>query len=190
MKITVHKCSIFDKQNRIPMKKSDLNPIEFNEYYGRYINKLNDNAELIESFEFGKRSVLDFFGSLPQEKLDYCYEPEKWSIKEVLQHLIDTERVFMYRCLRIARNDRTPLAGFDQNTYIEPSNAKNKSVNDLLNEFRINRENSIVLLKSLSNDNLKHIGNASNHNLSARAAAFIIPGHDIWHMEIVKERYL
>lgn len=172
------------------MKKSDLNPEEFNEYYGLYINKLNDDIKLIDAYENGKLNVVDFFDSISEEKLDYRYAPEKWSVKEILQHLIDTERIFLYRCLRIARNDKTPLAGFDQNTYIEPSGASQKSTDELLNEFKINRENSMALLKSLSDDNFKCIGNASGHNLSARAAAFIIPGHDIWHMEIVKERYL
>ncbi len=172
------------------MKVSDLNPNEFNEYYGRYLDKLPSETSLIDGYEIGKENVIDFFENIPVEKLDYKYAPEKWSVKEVFQHLIDTERVFIYRCLRIARNDKTPLAGFDQNIYIEPSGASNKSINDLLNEFKVNRDNSITLLKSLTDDNLKFIGNASDFDLSARAAAFIIPGHDIWHIEIVKERYL
>lgn len=172
------------------MKRSELKPSEFNPYYGNYINKLSEHIDLISSYEEGKSFVVNFFNSIPQEKLDFRYEPNKWSIKELLQHLIDTERIFMYRCLRIARNDQTPLAGFDQNIYIEPSNAKDKSIKDLMNEFRINRDNSIVLLKSLTDTNLKNIGNASGSDLSARAAAFIIPGHDIWHIEIIKERYL
>ena len=172
------------------MKRTDLKPNEFNEYYERYIQKLTDTIELIESFEYGKQKVMEFFNSIPEEKLNYRYEPKKSSIMDVLQHLIDTERVFMYRCLRIARNDSTPLAGFDQNEYIVPSGASKKTKDELLNEFKINRENSVALLKSLSDENLKFIGNASGSDLSARAAAFIIPGHDIWHMEVIKESYL
>lgn len=172
------------------MKRTDLNPNEFSDYYGRYIQKLTENGELIESFERGKQKVIEFISAIPENKLDYSYEPNKWSIKEVLQHLIDTERIFMYRCLRIARNDSTPLAGFDQNEYIAPSGASMKTRVELLNEFKTNRENSIALLEGLSDENLKFIGKASGSELSARAAAFIIPGHDIWHMEIIKERYL
>ena len=188
--MAVHKTSTFGELNLISMKKSALDPIEFNEYYGLYIHKLADDTDLIEAYETGKQKVIDFFKGIPESKLNYRYETEKWSVKEVLQHLIDTERIFMYRCLRVARNDKTALAGFDQNIYIEPSGAANKTIDALLNEFEINRTNSIELLKSLSEEHLKYIGSASGFDLSARAAAFIIPGHDIWHMEIVKERYL
>ena len=80
--------------------------------------------------------------------------PGKWCIKEILQHLIDTERIFMYRCFRIARNDKTALAGFDQNIYVDPSSAVNKSIEILLDEFRVVRESSISLLNSLSDENL------------------------------------
>ncbi|MDC1162182.1 DinB family protein, partial [Tenacibaculum sp.] len=113
-----------------------------------------------------------------------------WSIKEVLQHLIDTERIFMYRCFRIARKDSTSLAGFDQNIYIEPSGAANKSIPNLLEEFRINRDNSISILQSLSEENLSFIGNSNDSKMSARAAAFVIPGHDVWHINVINEKYL
>lgn len=172
------------------MKITDLKPSEFNEYYGLYINKLSPQATLLEAYTTGGERLLEFFTAIPKDKLDFRYEPGKWSIKEILQHLIDTERIFMYRCLRIARKDLTPLAGFDQNNYIEPSGAGSKTIDSLLVEFKINRENSIALLKSIPEAHLTIIGNASGHDLSARAAAFIIPGHDIWHMEIINERYL
>lgn len=172
------------------MTKLDLSPKEFDEYYLRYIDKVSKNTSLRKGVRDGKKTVIDFFTSIPSEKLTYRYQPEKWSIKEVLQHLIDTERIFMYRCFRIARKDVTPLAGFDQNTYITPSEADKKSLGDLLNEFIINRNNSIALLNSLSDENLQHIGNSNGSDMSARAAAFTILGHDIWHMEIIKERYL
>jgi len=172
------------------MKKSELASTEYNEYYARYINNLEENVNLFDSYETGKHYVTEFFKSIPKEKLEYRYEPNKWSIKEILQHLIDTERIFLYRCFRIARHDKTALAGFDQDIYIEPSGANAKTIDDLIHEFTINRENSITLLKSLSSDNFKQIGNASNNDISARAAAFIIPGHDIWHIDVIKERYL
>jgi len=172
------------------MKRSELTAKEFNPYYNIYINKLPEDINLIDSYVSGKKYVVDFFESLPKTKLMHRYQPEKWSVKEILQHLIDTERIFLYRCFRIARHDKTALAGFDQNTYNEPSGADEKSIDDLLLEFTINRDNSIALLKSISSEHLKHIGNASDNDLSARAAAFIIPGHDIWHIDVIKERYL
>ena len=172
------------------MIKSDLDQTEFNAYYAQYLDKLPVNTNLMESFAQGKKTVIEFFRSIPSNKLEYRYESDKWSVKEILQHLIDTERIFLHRCFRIARNDRTPLTGFDQNAYVEPSGADQKSIDELLDEFSVNRDHSIILLKSLSDENLKFTGNASGYDLSARAAAFIIPGHDLWHIDIIKERYL
>ena len=96
----------------------------------------------------------------------------------------------MYRCFRIARRDATALAGYDQDIYNAPSNANQKKFEQLLNEFIINRNNSIAILQSLTNDDLCFIGNSSGAKLSARAAAFIIIGHDIWHTEVIKQKYL
>lgn len=172
------------------MKKQEVILDEFDIYYQRYIDKLTDETELINGFIDGKLNVISFIKSIPVEKLDYRYQPEKWSIKEILQHLIDTERIFMYRCFRIARKDSTPLAGYDQDIYNEPSNAKDKSISLLLNEFTNNRNNSIALLQSLQPEDLCFIGKASGGKMSARAAAFICIGHDIWHMEVIKNKYL
>ncbi|PQJ77676.1 DinB family protein [Polaribacter porphyrae] len=172
------------------MKKQELNPKEFDIYYKRYIDKLDNETELIEGFIDGKATLISFLKSIPENKLHFRYLPEKWSIKEILQHLIDTERIFMYRCFRIARKDTTALAGYDQEIYIQPSNADKKSLDDLINEFIINRNNSIALLQSLSTDDLSFIGNANGGKMSARAAAFIIIGHDIWHTEVIREKYL
>lgn len=172
------------------MIKSELQPSEFNEYYNRYIDKLPDETELINGFINGKNEVISFFDSISEEKLEYRYQPEKWTIKEVFQHLIDTERIFMYRCFRIARNDKTNIEGFEQDDYIIPSEANTKSREDLLEEFRINRENSIMILKSISEKNLNFIGVSNGGIMSARSAAFTILGHDIWHLEVIQNKYL
>ncbi len=172
------------------MTKLDLKPSEFDNYYARYIDKLANETKLREGFEVGKHTLINFFTSIPTDKLTHRYQPEKWSIKEVLQHLIDTERIFMYRCFRIARRDTTALAGFDQNIYIKPSGATNKSIESLLSEFTINRANSISILNSLTDDDLTFLGNSNGGAMSARAAAFTIIGHDIWHMEVIQHKYL
>lgn len=172
------------------MTKLDLNPSEYDDYYLRYINKLSNKTELRKGFEIGKENLIEFFRSIQKEKLTYRYQPGKWSVKEVLQHLIDTERIFMYRCFRIARRDNTALAGYDQNQYIIPSKANNKSLESLLNEFALNRNNSISLLNNLTDEDLCFIGYSNGNAMSARAAAFTIIGHDIWHMEIIDNKYL
>jgi len=172
------------------MTIKDLEETEFDSYYGRYINKLSDKVKLRQGFEIGKTTVTQFFESIDGEKLNYRYAPKKWSIKEILQHLIDTERIFMYRCFRIARNDETSLAGFNQNIYVAPSNADSKAIETLIDEFASVRQSSITLLNSLSDENLKFIGLSNEAPMSARAAAFTIIGHDIWHMDVIKEKYL
>ncbi|MFK7747753.1 MAG: DinB family protein [Kordia sp.] len=172
------------------MIKSDVHSSEFDTYYTRYIDKLADKTELIKGFETGKQHLINFFESIPEDKLTFRYQPNKWSIKEILQHLIDTERIFMYRCFRIARRDPTALAGYDQNIYVDPSQADDKSIEGLLDEFTINRNNSISLLSSFTDEDLSFIGNSNGGVLSARAAAFIIIGHDIWHTEVITNKYL
>ncbi|MCI2229617.1 DinB family protein [Polaribacter sp. MSW13] len=172
------------------MTKKDLNPTEYNEYYARYINTIPDDTTLKKGFEEDKKRVVDFFSSIPEEKLSYRYQPQKWTIKELLQHIIDTERIFMYRFLRIVRKDKTALTGFDQDIYIKPSGANNKSLEELIHEFTSTRLYSINLINSISNENLMNLGTASDTTISARACAFILLGHSIWHIEIIKERYL
>ncbi|WP_435262752.1 DinB family protein [Tenacibaculum sp. nBUS_03] len=172
------------------MTTQDLLKTEYDEYYSRYISKVSKSTSLIKGFENDRNMVVDFFSSVPNNKLDYRYQPEKWTIKEVLQHIIDTERIFLYRFLRISRNDKTALAGFDQDTYIDPSMANKKSLEELINEFNSTRLYSMNLIQSISYENLKNIGIASNSTISARACAFILLGHSIWHIEVIKERYL
>ena len=172
------------------MTKLDLTSNEFDPYFWKYIDKLSEAVFLRDSFRIGKDKVTQFFKSIPYEKHDFTYQKGKWTCKEVLQHLVDTERIFQYRCFRIARNDKTALAGYDQNEYVEPSLAQHKTMEELISEFIAVRDSSISFLKSISNESLKNVGVASNGNMSARAAAFIITGHEIWHLEILKERYL
>ena len=172
------------------MKKLDVKTTEFNSYYQRYIDKLSNSTELRSTLVSGKHKVMTFFKTIPSDKLSYKYDKDKWTVKEVFQHIIDTERIFIYRCLRIARKDNTPLSGFDQNIYIEPSGANQKLIEDLLNEYETTRNNSIAIVNSLTDEDLCFIGKASGNNLSARAAAFIILGHDSWHIDVLKDNYL
>jgi len=134
--------------------------------------------------------VTDFFLSIPEKKWNKTYAEGKWTIKEIFQHLIDTERIFQYRCFRISRYDTAPLIGFNQDAYVEPSQAKHKTMGALVEEFNTVRLSFITLLYSLSDEDLKFVGNVSSFSTSCRAAAFIVLGHYIWHINIIKERYL
>jgi len=168
---------------------SQLKEEEYNPYYGIYIAK----AELVnipEGLQKGREEFIAFVQSIPEEKLTYAYADEKWTIAEVLQHIIDTERIFSYRALCFARNDNTPLAGFDQDEYVPNSNANTYSKEDLIADFEAVRNSSITLFKSFTKEMLQRIGEASNSPMSTRAAGYILAGHQKHHLDVIKERYL
>jgi len=163
---------------------------EYNPYYQPYIDK----AEISQSFGDALTSngllTHDFYKAIPKNKLDYVYEKGKWTIKEILLHLIDAERVFAYRALRISRQDKTELAGFDQDDYVTTGNAVNRSIESLISEYKSVRQSTISLFNSFSDNDLKAIGTASGSIVSVRAIGHIIIGHENHHRQIIEERYL
>ncbi|MFD2917742.1 DinB family protein [Psychroserpens luteus] len=171
------------------MTKEDLAIDEYNPYYQQYIQKAGD-ATISEGLKENGDATIAFLESIPEEKLEYRYEEGKWTIKEIIQHLIDTERVFTYRALCIARKDKTLFPGYDQDEYAVNCEANNRSMYSLMNEYKTVRLASIILFESFSSEMLKQIGIASNSNLSPRAVVFITIGHENHHCEIIKERYL
>ncbi|KZS42153.1 damage-inducible protein DinB [Aquimarina aggregata] len=162
---------------------------EYNPYYGTYISKAS-HADIVEGLQSGKKEFTDFVNAIPLEKWSYAYADGKWSVAEVLQHLIDTERIFSYRALRFARNDKTPIVGFDQDNYVPYSNANNYSKEDILSDFEAMRNSSIALFRSFTDEMLGMIGEASGSPMSARAAGYILLGHQVHHFEVIEERYL
>ncbi|MEO1655428.1 MAG: DinB family protein [Bacteroidota bacterium] len=172
------------------MKLSELQPGEYADYYAQYLAMLDPQIELLSGLEKSKETVGAFFKEIPLDKQGFRYEAGKWSIKEVFQHLIDSERIFMHRCFRIGRLDATPLPGFEQNDYIIPSGADQKSLENLLEEFHTSRDFGIALVKSLSPEALAQKGTASEFPVTARGAAFTVLGHEQWHLKIIRERYL
>lgn len=171
------------------MKTSQLSDSEYADYYSNYIKKA-ESDELIPGLSSSLSSVIAFFKAIPEEKLEYSYDVGKWSIKDIIQHLIDTERVFAYRALRFAREDKTTLPGFEQNTYGITANANNRSREELLKEYQLVRESSIMLFKSFNEETLKIIGVASSSDMSVRAIGFVIIGHEKHHCQVIQERYL
>jgi uncharacterized protein (TIGR03083 family) len=147
---------------------------------GLRLQHLQDNLEALEKLVAG---LSDAQLSTP------CAEGE-WTIKEILVHIIDTERVFAYRALRFARNDATPLSPFEQDDYVANSGANTRSLDDILAELRAVRAASIALFKSLSEEALTRSGIASGYRLSVRAVAYLIAGHEQHHVKSIKENYL
>ena len=171
------------------MKSNQLPTNEYPVFYKTYIQELEE-VELIEEMEICLHEFIKFVQNIPMDKFDYQYEEGKWTIKEIIQHLIDTERVFSYRALRISRNDKTPLPGFDENEYVANSNGKERSLQSLLTEMAVVRQSTLSLFNSFSQEQVTKIGIASNNEVSDRAIGFIIIGHQKHHQKIFIERYL
>ncbi|MFV8337240.1 DinB family protein [Flavobacterium sp. RSP29] len=171
------------------MKSTQLPENEYASFYAPYINALGE-VNLMEELEISLHDFIRFVQNIPMDKFDYRYAEGKWNIKEIIQHVIDTERIFAYRALRISRNDETPLPGFDENYYIANTEAANRSIQDLLTEFSAVRHANLYLFKSLSEEQMKRTGTASNTVVSVRAIGFIMIGHQKHHQNVFQERYL
>lgn len=170
------------------MKISDLDSNEYNEYYQLYLNYLPE-LELIHLLEILKTEFVTFLEGLTQEDLKKSYADGKWTVAESLQHMIDTERIFQYRALSIARKDTVSLPGFDHENYARSSAAGNRKLSGFVREFTAVRDAGIALFESFDDRQLKEKGEANNSPLSVRAAAFIIAGHQKHHQMIFKMRY-
>lgn len=171
------------------MTSNDLPKDEYAPYYAPYIAAL-DNVNLIEELEISIYDLIKFTQDIPLGKHDYSYAEGKWTIKDILQHLMDAERIFSYRALRIARNDKMPLPGFEENDYVNEAHANDRNLLQLLTELSTIRQSTLLLFKSFSEEMLKRKGTASDNVVSVRAIGFIIIGHMKHHQKIFKERYL
>ena len=162
---------------------------EYNPYFERYINLVPED-DIISLMETQLENTIIFLKNIPKEKYNYSYDKGKWTLKEVLGHIIDNEIIFSYRALRIARNDKTPLPGYEQDDYVKFADFKNLKFGDLINQFYHLREANIFMFKSFDEETFLRTGTANNSVLSVRAIAYIIVGHIIHHTNILKERYL
>lgn len=171
------------------MRSDQLTKEEYATWYSPYIATLND-VNLIEELEISVHRLVKFVQDIPMDKFDYRYAEGKWTIKDILQHLIDSERIFSYRALRFSRNDMTELPGFDENEYAAVANGNNRSIMELLTELSALRHATILLFKTFSDEVLLRKGVASNNLMSVRALGFVIIGHQNHHQKIFFERYL
>lgn len=158
-------------------------------FYQRYIDALAADT-LMQALLDSLSSFKDLAGRIPVDLGDHRYAPGKWTVKDVLQHMIDTERVMAYRALRFARHDSTPVPGFEEDDYARSANATSRSLSDLFMEMEIVRGSSILLFQGLSDEALLGSGTANGQPCSARAAGWIIAGHMQHHVNIINERYL
>ena len=171
------------------MNLNQLPVNEYSEFISTYIKPLED-VNLFEELEISLHDFIRFVREIPMDKFDYSYAEGKWTIKDIIQHIIDAERIFGYRALRISRNDKTPLPGFEENDYVENTNANGRSIQELLTEFSAVRHSNLLLFKSFSEEQLTRMGTASNHPISVRAIGFLMIGHPKHHQRVFQERYL
>ena len=160
---------------------------EYAEYYGKYISLVD--GDVLPMLDAQPAELRSIFAELPEEKGTYRYADDKWTLKEVLSHLIDGERFFAYRMLRISRGDKTPIEGFEQDDYIENSNANNRTFAELLEEFDLQRRSNMLFVRNLSDEATKRLGTASGYTVSVRALVYMMAGHVTHHVNILKERY-
>lgn len=162
---------------------------ESSDYFKTYINKV-EGDDVLSTLRNNQKEIEQFLQSLSDDQWNHAYAPGKWTIKEIMIHIIDTERIMAYRALRIARNDQTPMPGFEQDPYIANAFASNRSSESIIEEYVSVRSATLTLFKNLEDAAFDIIGTASNGPFSPLALAYIIAGHELHHMQILRERYL
>lgn len=169
------------------IKKPELDTIP--EYYTYYLNLVQEE-DLIQALLDSMEKGLELFETIPPQKESYRYAPEKWTIKQVIRHVLDTERILGYRALRFARKDATPLSGFDENKYAPEDGSDRASVYSIGLEWEWLRKSHIALFHSLEADQLDFRGEANQVGVSPRAIGFFMVGHQLHHFQVIREKYL
>ena len=169
---------------------------EYPEYSQHYFDLIKTDDDILQELHDNFFKLKELIFSLPEEKLVYRYAKDKWTIKEVLVHNIDDERIFTYRALRYARNDRTPLHGFDQNNYAKYSKANERSLENIFDEYWSVRLSTLLLFQNLPEESLMRSGSGIDddgevkNERTVRALIYHIAGHELRHIKVIKERYM
>ena len=161
---------------------------EYADYYAKYISKV-PGEDVVDVLESERQQMLQLFSGLTERDGSFRYAPGKWTVKEILGHITDAERIFAYRALRIGRGDQTPLPGFEQDDFVKNGGFASRTLADLVEEFGAVRGASIALFRSFDDEAWAKRGVASQKEVSVRALAFITAGHQIHHRMILEERY-
>ncbi|MBX3063288.1 MAG: DinB family protein [Anaerolineae bacterium] len=162
---------------------------EYGEYYGRYMQRVPTDADLLEILSAQPAELKSLLRNISDAQADVRPAPGEWSIKEVMGHVTDTERIFAYRALCVARAETTPLPGFEQDDYVRATDFNRRTLTDLLEEFSLQRAANMLCFKALSDEELLRRGTASGYPLSTRAALYILAGHVMHHVESLKTSY-
>lgn len=163
---------------------------EYAPYFEQYIQLVSSQKSIVDNLYDSQKEFEDTLRKLSKAKGDFAYAEGKWTLKELVQHIIDTERIFCYRALCFARNDKTNLPGFDQDLFVNNDNVNKRDYHTMLDEMETLRKSTIQLFDSFSEEALLRIGVASGNEISVRALGYLFSGHQIHHLNVIKERYL
>lgn len=174
----------------MPKKISLPAPYEFAEFYAGYVQRAQARGDVLAALPLQIEEIRSALGNLSDKQALFRDAPREWSIKEVMGHLNDVERVFSYRLLRISRNDATPLPGFEQDDYVREAGFDRCSLEDLIQEFEYLRRANILAINNMKEDAMLYLGTASGYPVSARALVHMLVGHVDHHMASLNEKYL
>jgi len=163
---------------------------EYASYALAYIDLVPPDGQIIKYLQAELKTTPEFILAFPSEKLAVPWKPGEWTIKEILIHILDTERIYCYRALRFARNDATSLAGFDQDAYVPYSGANQRAIPAILGDYAAVRQASLAFFSSLDEAALVRSGSVAGNNVSVRALAWMAVGHPIHHLNSIRENYL
>ncbi len=172
--------------------KKITKPTQFEhaDYYGSFIKLVNENTSVLNQLKNNAKEIELLILSLTELQLTTAYAEGKWTIKDIIQHLIDCERVFVYRAMRFARHDKTAQPFFDENEFAKAAKASSMPIKKLLKEYKTTRQSTLAFFNNQSADTCKRAGIAGNTSTTVRALAWIICGHELHHLGVVRERYL
>lgn len=165
-------------------------PGEYPGYASMYMKWLPDDGQILKHLEGQLKNTREFIAGIPRQQMEFRYAPGKWTIKEILVHIIDDERIYAYRALRIGRGDTTPLPGFEQDEYVPYSRANERSMSGILQEYAAVRKATLSLFENFSGEDLLRRGIANSYPVSVRALLYHLAGHELHHLQIIRERYL
>jgi uncharacterized damage-inducible protein DinB len=163
-------------------------PTEFAQYYAGYVESVPD-GDLLHTLGDAHRATMEWLRSVPSDRHDHRYAEGKWTVRQVIGHITDAERVFAHRLFRFARGDATPLPAFDENAYVDVARFERRSFASLLDEWSAVRAATMALLDSLDAEEFSRTGTASGTTASVRGLAWIIAGHELHHVRLLRERY-
>ena len=163
-------------------------PEEYSPMMGNYINMVTDTPDIVDLLEQQNTAIFDLFNNLNEEKAMYAYGPDKWTLKQVIGHIIDAERTFAYRAYAFSRG-QAELPGFDENTYVELADFNSRSVQDIAAEFKAVRQSNLYFIRALRDDQLVTAGISNGVPATVRALVYVMAGHAKHHLNIVNERY-